>query len=99
MLKLGQRLQIFIFGLTVGLLIGCLFFIFKLDDYFTKFSFSNNKNNTQVVEEVISDPDANKVAEKEGKTPKRPVQKLKTESDSSQKNSNSLTYDNSSLQL
>ncbi len=60
MFRFGQKVQIFIFGLTVGLLIGSLIFILKLDDYFTKFSFSNNKSNSYVVEETTLPAPENK---------------------------------------
>ncbi len=48
-----QKLQIFILGLTIGLLAGGLFFILKLDDYFTQFSFSTSKNNASITEEKV----------------------------------------------
>lgn len=34
-----DRLQVFVIGLMLGLLIGCGFFILKLDDYFTELNF------------------------------------------------------------
>lgn len=100
MLRFGQKLQIFIFGLTVGLLVGCLFFIFKLDDYFSKFSFSGNKNTTKIIEQVVSESDANKTPVKEDKVFKKPAPKNRPSGDSSIKeNSGALTFENSSLQL
>ena len=102
MLKFGQKLQIFIFGLTVGLLIGCLFFFLKLDDYFSKFSFSDSKNQTRIVEQVISAEDPDKAADKEEKVQKKNVSKIKTDPDSSATSSagnNTLKFENSSLQL
>ncbi len=35
-----DKLQTFFFGVSVGLLAGCLFFIFKLDNYFRKIDFT-----------------------------------------------------------
>lgn len=48
MFKLGQRLQTFIFGLSIGLIVGCLFFIFKLDDFFNRLSLFEKKNQSTI---------------------------------------------------
>ena len=77
MFRFGQKLQIFIFGLTVGLLIGCLIFIFKLDDYFAKFSFSDSKNKGTVIEEVVK-PEPEQVISKENNKQTNKTAKAKT---------------------
>ena len=38
MLKLKYKIPPFVFGVTIGLLIGIVFFIFKIDDYIKKIS-------------------------------------------------------------
>lgn len=42
MARFREKISTFIFGLSVGLLIGCAIFIFKLDDYIKNFRFSDN---------------------------------------------------------
>jgi hypothetical protein len=49
-----EKLQIFIFGLSVGLLAGCLFFIFKLDSYVRKFDMSVITQKQNVSEQLVS---------------------------------------------
>jgi hypothetical protein len=100
MFRFGQKLQIFIFGLTVGLLIGFLFFIFKLDDYFAKISFSDNKTNTTIIEQVIPENTTAKNDLKEAADLKKPTPKSKPVTDSAVKeNGSTLAFENSSLQL
>jgi hypothetical protein len=52
MSKLSQKVQVFIFGATIGLLVASLFFIFKLDTLFSKVSLfeSGAKANVHEVE-------------------------------------------------
>lgn len=54
-----DKIQVFFFGLMLGLLIGVCFFVFKLDGYFRELSFykSNEKNTSQkeIVAEVAGD--------------------------------------------
>ena len=38
MLKFKYKIPPFVFGVTIGLLIGIVFFIFKIDDYIKKIS-------------------------------------------------------------
>ena len=52
--KFREKIQIFVFGLSVGLLAACLFFIFKLDDYFRKIDFSILNQKKNISEEVVS---------------------------------------------
>ena len=54
MSKFREKIQIFIFGLSVGLLVACLFFIFKLDDYFRKIDFSVSNQKKNISEEVVA---------------------------------------------
>jgi hypothetical protein len=52
--RFGKKIQLFIFGLSVGLLVGCLFFVFKLDDFFSKMSLFEKSNKASVTEELVS---------------------------------------------
>jgi len=54
MSKFSQKVQIFIFGASIGILIGSLFFIFKLDGLFSKVSLFESGTKAKVVEEVVN---------------------------------------------
>lgn len=77
MSKFRDKLQTFIFGLSVGLLIACLFFIFKLDDYFRKIDFSIMNQKKNISEEVVKPKVEEEEKEKQdtkkpaGTTPKK----------------------------
>ncbi len=92
MFRFGQKLQIFIFGLTVGLLIGGLIFIFKLDDYFAKFSFSDSKNKGIVVEEVVGAETQQANSEENNKQVKK-VNKAKAATTTDSSNASPATND------
>lgn len=66
MSRFSQKFQLFIFGLSVGLLIGCLFFIFKLDDFFGKVSLFEKEPKARITEELVT-TDAEKKTEKKEK--------------------------------
>jgi hypothetical protein len=68
-LKFRERLQIFMFGLTVGLLAGCLFFIFKLDSYVRNFNLSLLTQKQIISEQIIPQ----KKESKEGNTAEKNV--------------------------
>jgi hypothetical protein len=53
-LKFREKLQIFVFGVSVGLLAGCLFFIFKLDSYVRKFDMSLLTQKQNVSEQLVN---------------------------------------------
>jgi hypothetical protein len=53
MSKFREKVQIFVFGLSVGLLAACLFFIFKLDDFFRKIDFSVLNQKKNISEETV----------------------------------------------
>src|ERR1700733_11969403 len=52
-----DKLQVFIMGLMLGLLVGCGFFIFKLDDYFRELNFYKHLSQRQepVQEEKVNE--------------------------------------------
>jgi hypothetical protein len=73
MSKFSEKISPFIFGLSIGLLAACLFFIFKLDEYVRKFDFSALNQKKQVSEEIVVP-----LAEKESTEEKRKVRKSNT---------------------
>jgi hypothetical protein len=92
MSKFRDKLQTFVFGLSVGLLIACLFFIFKLDDYFRKIDFSILNQKKNVSEEMV--PAKAKEENSGGKKDERSENK-KTENASSKKtNGNFISFSN-----
>src|SRR5574338_356826 len=48
-----EKITPFTFGLSVGLLTACLFFIFKLDDYLKKIDFTAISLKGKATEEVV----------------------------------------------
>jgi hypothetical protein len=65
MVKFREKFSTFFFGLTVGLLIGCAIFIFKLDDYVKNFQFASKDKPTfeetiNAIEDPIPKKDKNK---------------------------------------
>lgn len=80
--RFSQKVQVFIFGISLGLLIGCLFFIFKLDDFFSKASLFEKENKAKVHEEIVQLNESEKsVSEK-----KKPTKKVKVVSINSDSN-------------
>lgn len=66
-----RKIAPFIFGITIGLLIGAAFFIFKINDWFTKLRETANDNIT-----VIEQPVKHVEPEPEKKRPPRPKFKI-----------------------
>src|SRR6202008_3738988 len=80
--RFGKKIQLFVFGLSIGLLVGCLFFIFKLDDFFSRASLFEKENKASVTEELVLNDNR---SEKESKNHRvNPVNKT---TDSTLKNS------------
>jgi hypothetical protein len=52
--RFSQKIQLFIFGLSIGVLIACLFFIFKLDSFFSKVSLFDKERKATVTEELVT---------------------------------------------
>lgn len=59
-----DKIQVFFFGLMLGLLIGACFFVFKLDGYFKELSFYKSNAKKGIVKEVMLSPVNEKPAEK-----------------------------------
>lgn len=51
-MQVKRKIPSFIFGLSIGLLIGLGFFIFKLDDYFNKIKFASSQQ-IKVIEQPV----------------------------------------------
>lgn len=74
MSKFRDKIQVFVFGLSVGLLAACLFFIFKLDNFFSKIDFSALSQKKNVSEQNVV-PKTEKESTEEGKEQKTAVKK------------------------
>ncbi len=53
-MQFRQKVPVFIFGVSVGLLAGCLFFLFKLDTYIRNFNLSLLNQKQNISEQVVS---------------------------------------------
>lgn len=67
-MRFKYKIPPFVFGVSIGLLAGVAFFIFKIDDYLKKFNKPNIDNIKIVEQTVSSDKSENK---EEGKTDKK----------------------------
>lgn len=72
-----DKIQVFVFGLSVGLLIACLFFIFKLDEYFRKVDLSVLTQKKNISEEMVSTKSEKDEPAGKKEESKKPVQKVK----------------------
>jgi len=63
-----DKIQVFFFGLMLGLLIGACFFIFKLDSYFKELSFYKSAKKNEVKEIVVNTADENQLTQKKNNT-------------------------------
>ena len=88
MFRFREKASTFFFGLTVGLLIGCAIFIFKLDDYVKNIRFSE-ADKPEFEETINESPEQNKEAKKKVHA----IQQNKKETAST--NSDSLSAENS----
>ncbi len=70
-----EKVQVFIFGLSVGLLAGCLFFIFKLDSYVRKFDMRLLTQRQNVSEQIINPVMVEEISKKENSTRKPNLKK------------------------
>ena len=80
-MKFKYKIPPFFFGVSIGLLIGVAFFIFKIDDYIKKIN-KPNTDNIKIVERTVSE----KPVEKEEKLPSQKKQGINT------KNSPNINY-------
>ncbi|MDP2385519.1 MAG: hypothetical protein Q8M29_04050 [Bacteroidota bacterium] len=62
--RFGKKIQLFVFGLSIGLLVGCLFFIFKFDDFFSKATLFEKENKASVTEELVLNENKDKTDRK-----------------------------------
>ncbi len=66
-----DKITPFTFGLSIGLLAACLFFIFKLDTYIRKIDFSSLASKNKVTEEVVTPKEKETDKSKEEKNEKK----------------------------
>ena len=82
-MRFREKISVFIFGLTVGLLAGCLFFIFKLDSYVRKFDVNLLSQKTNVIEQIVSNESTqNKKTSSENKSTEKTTIKKETKNQS-----------------
>ena len=67
-MRFKYKIPPFVFGVSIGLLVGVAFFIFKIDDYLKKFN-KPNIDNIKIVEQSISNTSSEK--KKEDKSDKK----------------------------
>lgn len=67
-MRVKRKIPAFIFGVTVGLLIGIAFFIFKIDDYFKKIR-TTTAEKMKIIEQPVS-PEKEKKKEEKSAKPK-----------------------------
>jgi hypothetical protein len=60
-MQIKRKIPSFVFGLSIGLIIGIGFFIFKLDDYFSKLKTANTQQ-IKIIEQPVK-PEENKKEE------------------------------------
>lgn len=82
-------MPVFIFGVSVGLLAGCLFFLFKIDTYIRHFNLSLLNQKQNISEQVVSP----KKEESDTKTKDNSSYKSKADT----KKENKASYNNQSL--
>lgn len=94
MFRLKDKLQIFLLGLTTGLLIGTLFFLFKLDDYVKRIDLSVLQNLNPVKESKSEDrPEETTTNKTENK---KSGQEKKSKSENSETSEAKYVYSNQS---
>ena len=67
-MRFKYKIPPFVFGVSIGLLVGVAFFIFKMDDYLKQFN-KPNIDNIKIVEQAVSNIPAEK--KEEAKAPKK----------------------------
>src|ERR1700741_5272253 len=69
-MRIKRKIPPFVFGVSIGLLLGVAFFIFKIDDYLKKLN-KPNIDNIKITEQTVSgtkeQPEENKDEKKEKK--------------------------------
>jgi len=95
-----EKAQIFIIGLSIGLLIAGAFFILKLDDYFKELNLYKKVSQTFTPAKEVSHPEPDPVVEKQKKNTNRSEKKISSKSDSISKTEvPDLSLQNDSVKL
>lgn len=85
-MQFRQKVPVFIFGVSVGLLAGCLFFLFKLDTYIRNFNLSLLNQKQNISEQVITPKKEEGNNESKDKNTYKAKVEVKKESNTSSKN-------------
>ncbi|HEX7413624.1 MAG TPA: hypothetical protein VF411_06215 [Bacteroidia bacterium] len=91
-MKFREKIPVFIFGLSVGLLAGCLFFIFKLDTYIRNFNLSLLNQKQNISEQVISPKKENDDDKTKDKNLNKNKADVKKESSARTKNESLISF-------
>ena len=65
-MRFNRKIPSFVFGVSIGLLAGAAFFVFKIDDYLKKMN-KPSIDNIKVVEQVVSPNTGNNEKEEKEK--------------------------------
>ena|ERR1017187_8558632 len=91
-MKFREKIPVFVFGLSVGLLVGCLFFIFKLDTYIRNFNLSLLNQKQNISEQVISPKKENDENKTKDKNLHKNKAEVKKEGSASVKNESLISF-------
>lgn len=72
-MRFKRKIPAFVFGVSIGLLVGVAFFIFKMDDYLKKFN-KPNIDNIKITEQTISNNKSESQDHKENKPAKKKIE-------------------------
>lgn len=72
-MRFKRKIPAFVFGVSIGLLVGIAFFIFKIDDYLKKFN-KPNIDNIKITEQTISNTKPQVDENKENKSSKKKLE-------------------------
>lgn len=72
-MRFKRKIPAFVFGVSIGLLVGIAFFIFKIDDYLKKFN-KPNIDNIKITEQTVSNSKSEVEEKKENKPAKKKME-------------------------
>lgn len=72
-MRFKRKIPAFVFGVSIGLLVGIAFFIFKIDDYLKKFNKPNIEN-IKITEQTVSNSKSEVEEKKESKPTKKKME-------------------------
>lgn len=72
-MRFKRKIPPFVFGVSIGLLVGVAFFIFKIDDYLKKLN-KPNIDNIKISEQILTNSNNSEVEKKENKKNKKKIE-------------------------